>query len=175
MAKDCDVLVENYLPGALKKYAMDYATISEINPSIVYASITGYGQTGPYSNRAGYDVMVEAEFGLMHITGHRDGPPAKVGVAITDLTTGLYTSNSVMAALIGRGRTGRGQHIDVALSDCQTASLANIASSTLISGKKDTGRWGTAHRMFITARSCQACVNIYSFDCAIQRLQDSRW
>jgi len=145
LAKDCDVLVENYLPGALKKYAMDYATISEINPSIVYASITGYGQTGPYSNRAGYDVMVEAEFGLMHITGHRDGPPAKVGVAITDLTTGLYTSNSVMAALIGRGRTGRGQHIDVALSDCQTASLANIASSTLISGKKDTGRWGTAH------------------------------
>ena len=148
LAKDCDVLVENYLPGALKKYGMDYSTISSLNPSIVYASITGYGQTGPYSNRAGYDVMVEAEFGLMHITGHRDGPPAKVGVAITDLTTGLYTSNSVMAALIGRGRTGRGQHIDVALSDCQTASLANIASSTLISGQKDTGRWGTAHRMF---------------------------
>lgn len=90
--------------------------------------------------------MVEAEFGLMHITGHRDGPPAKVGVAITDLTTGLYTSNSVMAALLGRGKTGKGQHLDIALSDCQTASLANIASSTLISGKKDTGRWGTAHR-----------------------------
>lgn len=146
LAKDCDVLVENYLPGALKKYAMDYSTISDINPSIVYASITGYGQNGPYSNRAGYDVMVEAEFGLMHITGHRDGPPAKVGIAITDLTTGLYTSNSVMAALIGRGKSGRGQHIDIALSDCQTASLANIASSTLVSGHKDTGRWGTAHR-----------------------------
>jgi succinate---hydroxymethylglutarate CoA-transferase len=83
--------------------------------------------------------------GLMHITGHRDGPPAKVGVAITDLTTGLYTSNSVMAALIARGKTGRGQHIDVALADCQVASLANIASSCLISGKPDTGRWGTAH------------------------------
>jgi len=149
LAKDCDVLVENYLPGALKKYAMDYSTISSINPGIIYASITGYGQTGPYSNRAGYDVMVEAEFGLMHITGHRDGPPAKVGVAITDLTTGLYTSNSVMAALIGRGKSGRGQHVDVALSDCQTASLANIASSTLISGKKDTGRWGTAHREYL--------------------------
>lgn len=81
----------------------------------------------------------------MHITGHRDGPPAKVGVAITDLTTGLYTSNSVMAALLHRGKTGRGQHIDVALSDCQVASLANIASSCLISGKPDTGRWGTAH------------------------------
>lgn len=83
--------------------------------------------------------------GLMHITGHRDGPPAKVGVAITDLTTGLYTSNSVMAALLGRANTGRGQHIDVALADCQVASLANIASSCLISGKPDTGRWGTAH------------------------------
>lgn len=81
----------------------------------------------------------------MHITGHRDGPPAKVGVAITDLTTGLYTSNSVMAALLHRAKTGRGQHIDVALSDCQVASLANIASSCLISGKPDTGRWGTAH------------------------------
>lgn len=83
--------------------------------------------------------------GLMHITGHREGPPAKVGVAITDLTTGLYTVNSIMAALLGRVKTGRGQHIDVALADCQVASLANIASSCLISGKPDTGRWGTAH------------------------------
>jgi succinate--hydroxymethylglutarate CoA-transferase len=91
--------------------------------------------------------MVEAEFGLMHITGSRDGPPVKVGVAVTDLTTGLYTSNSIMAALLTRARTGRGQHIDAALSDCQTVTLANIASSCLISGEKDTGRWGTAHRM----------------------------
>jgi succinate---hydroxymethylglutarate CoA-transferase len=83
--------------------------------------------------------------GLMHITGHRDGPPAKVGVAVTDLTTGLYTSNSVMAALLGRAKTGRGQHIDVALSDCQVATLANIASSCLVSGKSDSGRWGTSH------------------------------
>lgn len=82
----------------------------------------------------------------MHITGTRDGPPVKVGVAITDLTTGLYTSNSVMAALLGRAKSGRGQHIDVALSDCQIASLTNIASSVLITGKRDTGRWGTAHR-----------------------------
>jgi succinate--hydroxymethylglutarate CoA-transferase len=82
----------------------------------------------------------------MHITGTRDGPPVKVGVAVTDLTTGLYTSNSVMAALLARMRTGKGQHIDVALSDCQVATLANIASSCLISGQKDTGRWGTSHR-----------------------------
>jgi len=145
LAQQCDVLVENYLPGSLKKYDMDYESLSKVNPRLIYASITGYGQTGPYSTRAGYDVMVEAEMGLMHITGHRDGPPAKVGVAITDLTTGLYTSNSVMAALLGRVTTGRGQHIDVSLADCQIASLANIASSCLISGKPDSGRWGTAH------------------------------
>lgn len=94
---------------------MDYETLSKINPSLIYASITGYGQNGPYSDRAGYDVMVEAEMGLMHITGHRDGPPAKVGVAITDLTTGLYTCNSVMAALLGRVKSGRGQHLDSTL------------------------------------------------------------
>ncbi|KAF4552226.1 CoA-transferase family III-like protein 1 [Elsinoe fawcettii] len=145
LAKESDVLVENYLPGALKKYGMDFETISKVNPKLVYASITGYGQTGPYSNRAGYDVMVEAEFGLMHITGSRDGPPVKVGVAVTDLTTGLYTSNAVMAALLARQKSGRGQHVDVALSDCQVATLANIASSVLISGKPDSGRWGTAH------------------------------
>ncbi|KAL1641852.1 hypothetical protein SLS61_009959 [Didymella pomorum] len=145
LVAECDVLVENYLPGSLAKYALDYDTVAKINPRLIYASITGYGQTGPYRNRAGYDVMVEAEMGLMHITGARDGPPVKVGVAVTDLTTGLYTSNSVMAALLGRARTGRGQHIDVALSDCQVATLANIASSCLISGNKDSGRWGTAH------------------------------
>ncbi len=89
--------------------------------------------------------MVEAEMGLMHITGERDGPPVKVGVAVTDLTTGLYTSNAIMASLIARNRTGEGQHLDVALSDCQVATLANMASSVLISGERDMGRWGTAH------------------------------
>ncbi|KZF19718.1 CAIB/BAIF family protein [Xylona heveae TC161] len=153
LAKECDVLVENYLPGTLKKYGMDYETLHKINPSLTYASITGYGQTGPYRMRAGYDVMVEAEMGLMHITGSRDGPPVKVGVAVTDLTTGLYTSNSILAALLGRIRTGKGQHIDVALSDCQVATLSNLASSALISGKKDSGRWGTAHPSIVPYRA----------------------
>jgi len=148
LAAESDILVENYLPGTLKKYGMDYPTLQKLNPKLIYASITGYGQTGPYSSRAGYDVMVEAEMGLMHITGSRDGPPVKVGVAVTDLTTGLYTSNAIMASLISRGRTGRGQHIDVALSDCQVATLSNLASSCLISGQKDEGRWGTAHRKY---------------------------
>jgi succinate--hydroxymethylglutarate CoA-transferase len=145
LVKKCDVLVENYLPGSLAKYKLDYATISELNPSLVYASVTGYGQTGPFSDRAGYDVMVEAEMGLMHITGERDGPPVKVGVAVTDLTTGMYTAIGVLAALYARKETGLGQWIDASLSDCQVAGLANIASSALISGKKDSGRWGTAH------------------------------
>ncbi|KAL8684874.1 MAG: hypothetical protein Q9218_008093 [Villophora microphyllina] len=154
LAKTSDILVENYLPDTLKKYRMDFSSINAINPRLIYASITGYGQTGPYRSRAGYDVMVEAEMGLMHITGPRDGPPVKVGVAVTDLTTGLYTSNAIMAALIARGKTGKGQHIDVALSDCQVATLSNIASSALISGEPDSGRWGTSHlpyRSFATS------------------------
>lgn len=146
LVKDCDVLVENFLPGTLKKYCMDFETVHRINPHLIYVSITGYGQTGPYRSRAGYDTMVEAEMGLMHVTGTRDGPPVKVGVAVTDLTTGLYAANSIMASLLGRFRTGRGQHLDVALSDCQVATLTNLASSAIISGAPDSGRWGTAHR-----------------------------
>jgi succinate--hydroxymethylglutarate CoA-transferase len=155
LAASCDILVENYLPGTLKKYGMDFDTIHALNPKLIYASITGYGQTGPYASRAGYDVMVEAEMGLMHITGSRDGPPVKVGVAVTDLTTGLYTSNSIMAALLARAKTGKGQHIDVALADCQVATLANIASSVLISGERDSGRWGTSHPSIVPYKSFQ--------------------
>lgn len=146
LAAKSDVVVENYLPGSLAKYNLDYASLSAINPNLIYASITGYGQTGPYSNRAGYDVMVEAEMGLMHITGSRDGPPVKVGVAVTDLTTGMYAVNSVLAALFERTRSGQGQHLDVCLSDCQVATLSNMAQSVLVTGKRDTGRWGTSHR-----------------------------
>lgn len=157
---------------------MDYETLREINPKLIYASITGYGQTGPYSNRAGYDVMVEAEMGLMHITGARDGAPVKVGVAVTDLTTGLYTSNAIMAALIARGRTGRGQHIDACLSDCQVATLSNLASSALISGQKDSGRWGTAHRKQRTISCVEYNSNQTdtppSIYCTLPELQDQR-
>ncbi len=154
---------------------MDYETIHKLNPSLIYASITGYGQTGPYAQRAGYDVMVEAEMGLMHITGSRDGPPVKVGVAVTDLTTGLYTSNSILAALLGRAKTGKGQHIDVALSDCQVATLANLASSCLISGERDSGRWGTAHRMFLdTVVHILVAHTFNSFDRTLSVIQDKR-
>jgi succinate---hydroxymethylglutarate CoA-transferase len=145
LIKDADILVENFVPGTLAKYGLSYEDVRKINERIIYTSVTGYGQYGPYTKRPGYDVMVEAEFGLMHITGEHDGQPVKVGVAVTDMTTGLYASNAILASLIDRSVSGRGQHLDVCLSDCQTATLANIASSSLISGKPDNGRWGTAH------------------------------
>ncbi|KAL2871041.1 succinyl-CoA:3-ketoacid-coenzyme A transferase 1 mitochondrial precursor [Aspergillus lucknowensis] len=153
LAAKADILVENYLPNTLAKYSLDYPTLSTLNPRLIYTSITGYGQTGPYSNRPGFDVMVEAEFGLAHLTGSRDGPPVKVGVAVTDLTTGLYAVNSILAALVARGATGEGQHLDVCLSDCQVATLANMGSSVLISGQRDSGRWGTAHPSVVPYQS----------------------
>ena len=145
LAAKSDVVIENYLPGGLAKYGLSYSDLAAENRKLVYASLTGYGQTGPSANRPGYDVMVEAEFGLMHITGYPYGPPAKVGVAITDLTAGLYTVISVLGALRHADLTGEGQHLDIALADCQLASLANIGSSVLVSGKPDSGRQGDAH------------------------------
>ncbi|ORZ02934.1 CoA-transferase family III domain-containing protein [Syncephalastrum racemosum] len=144
LVKECDVLVENYLPGKLSKMGMGYEQLKEINPKLVYASITGYGQTGPYADRPGYDVIIEAEAGLMHITGEPDGSPVKVGVAITDLTTGLYAHSAILAALIKRGVTGKGQWIDCSLIESQVASLANISSNFLVGGR-EAKRMGTAH------------------------------
>ncbi|KAI7890276.1 CoA-transferase family III domain-containing protein [Mucor mucedo] len=144
LVKECDVLVENYLPGKLEKLGLGYEQIKKINPKMIYASITGYGHTGPYANRPGYDVIIEAEAGLMHITGEPEGTPVKVGVAITDLTTGLYAHSSILAALIQRGVTGKGQHIDCSLIESQVASLVNIASNYLIGGQ-EAKRMGTSH------------------------------
>ncbi|KAI8366629.1 CoA-transferase family III domain-containing protein [Radiomyces spectabilis] len=144
LVKHCDVLVENYLPGKLASMKLGYEDLIKINPRLIYASITGYGQDGPYADKPGYDVIIEAEAGLMHITGEPDGKPVKVGVAITDLTTGLYAQSSILAALIKRGITGRGQRIDCSLLESQVASLANIASNYLIGGK-EAQRMGTSH------------------------------
>jgi len=114
--------------------------------------------------------------GLMHITGTRDGPPVKVGCAVTDLTTGLYTANSIMAALLGRAKTGEGQHLDVCLSDCQVATLSNMAESVLISGKRDTGRWGTSHRALLSPLNENFLLNDWpSFRRPISVIQDLRW
>ena len=131
LAAYCDVVVENFKVGALARYGLDYETLKGINPSLVYCSITGFGQTGPYADRAGYDFMIQAMGGLMSVTGEAEEVagtnPQKVGVAIADLVTGLYSANAIQTALIHRERTGQGQYIDMALFDCQVAILANQA------------------------------------------------
>lgn len=145
LVKTADILVENYIPGKLASYSLSYSDLSAINPRLIYASITGYGQTGPYAKRAGYDVVIEAEAGLMHITGHPDpSPPAKVGVALTDLTTGLYAKSAILAALLSRSQTGKGCWLDINLFESQLSSLANIASNYLVAGK-EASRHGTSH------------------------------
>ncbi|WP_269792489.1 CaiB/BaiF CoA-transferase family protein [Stenotrophomonas sp. Iso1] len=144
----CDVLVENYKVGGLKKYGLDFASVHAINPALVYCSITGYGQDGPYAQRAGYDAAIQAIGGLMSVTGEPDGAPGagpqKVGVAATDLMTGMYAATAILAALRHAERTGIGQQIDLALLDTQVAWLANQASNYLIGGVVPT-RQGTAH------------------------------
>ena len=144
----CDVLVENYKVGGLAKYGLDFASLHALNPKLVYCSITGYGQDGPYAQRAGYDATIQAIGGLMSVTGEPDGAPGagpqKVGVAATDLMTGMYAATAILAALRHAERTGVGQHIDLALLDTQVAWLANQASNYLVGGVVP-GRQGTAH------------------------------
>jgi len=152
LAKKADVLVENYLPGKLDSLGLGYESLKKENPKLIYASITGYGQTGPYSKRPGYDVIIEAEAGLMHITGEPQGTPVKVGVAITDLTTGLYTKGAILAALYAREKTGMGQRIDASLLECQVASLANIGSNFLVGGQ-EAKRMGTQHGAIVPYQS----------------------
>ncbi|EIN12350.1 CAIB/BAIF family enzyme [Punctularia strigosozonata HHB-11173 SS5] len=139
-----DVLVENFVTGRLKKMGLGWDQCKKINPRLIYASVTGYGQTGPYATAPGYDVIIEAEAGLMHITGEPDGPPCKVGVAATDIATGLYAHGAIMAALISRQQTGQGVHIDCNLFESQIAGLVNIASNYLIGGLVHK-RNGTSH------------------------------
>ena len=143
-----DVVLENYRVGQLKKYGLDYASLKQLNPDLIYCSITGFGQTGPYAHRAGYDFIIQGMGGFMSLTGERDdlpgGGPQKAGVAIADLMTGMYATIAVMAALTHRDRTGEGQYIDMALLDVQVAMLANMSSNYLTSGKVPT-RQGNAH------------------------------
>ena len=144
LAERSDVIVENFKAGGLKKYGLDYASLKEVNPRLIYCSITGFGQTGPYAARAGYDFLIQGMGGLMSITGAPGGEPMKVGVAIVDIITGLYSSNAILAALRRRDETGEGAYIDMALFDCQTAMLANQAMNYLVSGTPPT-RIGNGH------------------------------
>ncbi|MEY4466827.1 MAG: hypothetical protein RIR21_620 [Pseudomonadota bacterium] len=143
-----DVLIENYKVGGLKKYGLDYDSLSRINPRLIYCSITGFGQDGPYADRPGYDALVQAMGGLMSVTGEPDdvpgGGPQKVGVAVVDILTGLYATNAILAALLHRAKSNQGQHIDIALLDVQVAALANQSGNYLLSGRVPQ-RMGSAH------------------------------
>ncbi len=146
------MLVENYKVGGLKKYGLDYESLKAVNPALVYCSITGFGQDGPYANRAGYDFMIQGMGGLMSVTGEADdrpgGGPQKAGVALADVMTGLYSTIAICGALVHRERTGEGQYIDMALLDVQVATLANQATSYLVS-RETPKRYGNAHMSIV--------------------------
>jgi len=158
LAAQSDVVLENYKVGQLKKYGLDYESLKAVKPDIVYCSVTGFGQTGPYAQRAGYDFIVQGIGGFMSITGERDGQPGggpqKAGVAIADLMTGMYSTVAVLTALAHRDRTGEGQYIDMALLDVQVAMLANMNSNFLASGKPPA-RWGNAHPNIVPYQTFQ--------------------
>ncbi len=148
LVRRSDVVLENFTPGTMDGLGIGYEALCAINPRIIYCSITGFGPDGPFSNRAGYDLAVSALGGLMGITGEPDGPPVKVGVAITDVTTGISAQGAICAALYAREKTGKGQRIDLSLLETQVSALVNIASSYLVSGAIPK-RWGTAHETIV--------------------------
>lgn len=186
MVKDSDVLIENYKVGSLHKYGLDYASLREINPGLVYCSITGFGQTGPRASEPGYDFVIQGMAGLMSITGEKDdlpgGGPQKVGVAVTDLQTGLYATIAIQAALWSRQSTGKGQHIDLSLLDVQVAGLANHGMNYLITGQAPQ-RWGNAHANIVPYQTFKAkdkdfiiaCGNDAQFTALCQAIGQAEW
>jgi len=155
LALQSDVLVENFRPGTLEKFGLDFATLHALNPKLIYCSITGFGQTGSMKDKPGYDFMIQASGGLMSITGEPDGEPMKTGVAVVDLFAGQNAIVAILAALQARTLTGEGQHLDIALFDSQLGWLANVASNYLISGKLPK-RYGNAHANIVPYQSFQA-------------------
>ncbi len=144
LIQDADVFIENFKVGGLAKYGLDYQSLSALNPRLIYCSVTGFGQTGPLAHKAGYDLMIQGMSGLMSVTGEPDRAPQKVGVAVTDVATGLYGTIGILAALEQRHRTGKGQHVDMSLLDCATSLLANQNMNYLTTGVSPT-RLGNAH------------------------------
>ena len=141
---DADVVIENFKVGGLAKYGLDHASLSKVNPRLIYCSITGFGQDGPYAHRAGYDFIIQGMAGLMSVTGEPEGQPQKVGVAVTDIFTGVYAATAILAALHQRGTTGQGQHIDMALMDVAASIMANQAMNYLATGVAPQ-KMGNAH------------------------------
>lgn len=152
LAEQCDVVIENFKVGGAKKYGLDYESLSEQNPRLIYCSITGFGQTGPYKDRPGYDFLVQAMGGLMSVTGDEKSGPQKVGVALTDVMTGLYATVGILTAITEREKSGLGQHVDLALLDVTAATLANQATNFLVGDKVPTGL-GNAHPNIVPYQS----------------------
>lgn len=150
-----DILIENFKTGGLKKYGLDFDNVHQRHPHIIYTSITGFGQTGPLAAEPGYDLLVQAMGGLMSVTGEIDGAPMKVGVALSDIMTGLYAAIGTLAAIEARHTTGRGQHVDVALLDCTLASLTNLSQYYLTSGRV-APRYGNAHSTIVPYQAFEA-------------------
>ncbi len=144
LVADADVVIENFKVGGLAKYGLDYASLHKLNPRLIYCSITGFGQDGPYAHRAGYDFIIQGMAGLMSVTGDAEGQPQKVGVAVTDIFTGVYAATAILAALHQRTQTGTGQHIDMALMDVATGIMANQAMNYLATGLAPQ-KMGNAH------------------------------
>lgn len=144
LLKDADILIENFKTGGLAKYGLDYDSLREEFPKLIYCSITGFGHTGPYAHRAGYDFIIQGMSGLMSVTGEPDRQPQKSGMAITDIFTGIYATTAILAALHQRDKTGRGQHIDMALLDCAVSIMGNQAMNYMTTGVAPT-RMGNAH------------------------------
>lgn len=155
LAAQSHIVVENFKPGGMAAFGLGYEDLRALNPALVYASITGFGQTGPYSERPGYDFVVQAMSGLMSITGEKEGEPSKVGVAIADVIAGLFAATSLLAALRHAERNGQGQRLDISLLDSQIAALVNIASSALVSGATPA-RYGNAHPSIVPYQSFHA-------------------
>ncbi len=152
LAARADVLVENYKLGGLDKYGLDYASLAALFPRLIYCSVSGYGRVSPIADRAGYDYVIQAEAGLMAVTGEADGEPVKVGVAVADLFTGMAAAQAILAALIALDRDGIGQHIDMALYDCQLAMMANVASAALMTAR-EPARFGNGHPTIVPYES----------------------
>ena len=155
LVKKCDVVVENFRAGNLKQYGLDYKSLKKIKPDLIYCSITGFGQNGPYSKRGGYDYLVQAMGGIMSITGEKNGPPTKIGVGVSDIITGLYSCISILAALRFREKTSKGQSIDISLMDAQVSWLSYVAQSYLIS-KKIPMRIGNDHPSIVPYQTVEA-------------------
>ncbi len=166
------VLVENFRPGTLKRYGLDYESLREAHPGLIYCSISGYGQTGPYRDRAGYDYVAQAESGIMAVTGEIEGEPMRVGVPVGDVSAGLFGAIAILAALRYRDHTGKGQHIDLSLLETTMSLLSNVASNYLISGD-EAQRYGNSHPNIVPYQAFQTSDGYIVVACGNDRLYQS--